>query len=95
MSDIRDELPSLMDMIPEVEGPTFEWQRQLWLSVTFAERKWMEEGDLVRMGIRVFELLELTAVPGVGPCYLVRPFSCTVTPADLNKLLGGEELAGP
>lgn len=86
MYGVPEELPSLHELLPEAEGPVFEWQRQMWLSTTREERGWMEEGMVVRMGIRTFELQEATNVPGVGICYLIRVFRTHLTDAELAAL---------
>lgn len=79
-------------MVPEVEGPVYEWHGQVFLAVDASERMWIQEGQLVRRGLKMFEVLEATSIPGVGESYLVRVFRPYLNDEDLEALANGDEL---
>lgn len=84
--DDEDEPPKLRDLVELVEGPIFHRYDQMFVMLTESESKFLEEGDLIRIGIHYYELLEPARFSDVGRCYLCRPFRTTITDQELKEL---------
>jgi hypothetical protein len=83
-----EEPPKLRDLTELIEGPVFHRYNQMFVMITDNESRYLEEGDIVRIGIHYYELLEPGKFPDLGRCYLVRPFHPYLTDTDLREVLG-------
>jgi len=79
-------LPKVRDLVESVEGPIFYRHNQMFIVVNDSEARYLDEGDIVRIGIYFYELLEPARFPDLGKCYLCQKFYPYLTDAQLQEL---------